>query len=156
MTPNDTGAEITAEQIHGTWVMVDRGTDSAEDEALGRERYGDDPQGWMILSPDGWMSGVVCWGGRPALAGDPAWHVDAPDADRLHAFDTYLSYGGRYAIENSVLTTTVEHSINPGWVGGTQVRGLEKPGDGTLILHWERAWADGHVVRGWVRWRRAG
>lgn len=146
---------VTADDIVGAWLMTGRGTDSAEDEALGRARYGDDPQGFVIFSPDGWMNAIVCNGGRAPLAGDPAWHADAPDADRLGAFDTYLSYGGRWSVENSVLTTEVDFALNPGWVGGQQVRRLEMRDDDTLVLNWARAWEDGHVVRGWVSWRRA-
>jgi hypothetical protein len=146
---------VTGDDIIGSWLMVDRGTNSEEDREQATARYGDDPQGFMIFAPDGWMNAIVCWGGRPGLTGDPAWHADAPDAERLKAFDTYLSYGGRWTVENSVLTTTVEFALNPSWVGGEQVRGLEMTDDGHLILNLSRAWPDGRVMTGWVKWKRA-
>lgn len=145
---------VTGDDIIGSWLMVDRGTDSEEDRQQARARYGDDPQGFMIFASDGWMNAIVCWGGRPPLKGDPAWHSDAPDADKVRAFDTYLSYGGRWIVEDSTLTTKVEFALNPGWVGGEQVRKLEMT-DGHLILKLSRAWPDGRVMNGWVRWRRA-
>jgi hypothetical protein len=146
---------VTADDILGSWLMVDRGTDSEEDQAQAKVRYGDDPQGFMIFAPDGWMNAIVCWGGRPPLTGNPAWHTDAPDDERLRAFDTYLSYGGQYKVENSVLTTRVSFALNPSWVGGDQVRGLEMTDDGHLILTLSRAWPDGRVMTGWVKWKRA-
>ncbi|MCG8548066.1 MAG: lipocalin-like domain-containing protein [Alphaproteobacteria bacterium] len=146
---------VTGDDIIGSWLMVDRGTDSAEDQAQALARYGDDPQGFMIFAPDGWMNAIVCWGGRPSLSGDPAWHADASDDEKARAFDTYLSYGGRWTVEDSTLTTKVTHALNPGWVGGEQVRQLEMTSDGHLILKLSRAWPDGRVMHGWVRWRRA-
>jgi hypothetical protein len=104
---------VTGKDILGSWIMVDRGTDSEADRALARARYGDNPQGFMIFAPDGWMNAIVCWGGRPRLPGDPAWHSDAPDDEKARAFDTYLSYGGRWTVEDSTLTTQVEYALYP-------------------------------------------
>jgi len=146
---------VTGDDILGSWLMVARGTDSEEDQQQARIRYGDDPQGFMIFAPDGWMNAIVCWGGRTSLPGNPAWHSDAPDADKVRAFDTYLSYGGRWTVENSRLTTRVAFALNPGWVGGDQVRDLEMTDDGHLILKLSRAWPDGRVMTGWVKWKRA-
>lgn len=146
---------VNAEDITGTWLVVARGNDDPEDEKISRERYGDDPQGLLIISPDGWMNAALCWGGRAPLAGDPAWHTDAPDADRLRAFDTYISYGGRWSLEDGVFRTQVEFALNPGWVGGEQVRGAALLPDGQLKLSLSRTWPDGRTVDAWVRWRRA-
>ena len=146
---------VTGKDILGSWLMVDRGTDSEADRQQARARYGDDPQGFMIFAPDGWMNAIVCWGGRPVLPGAPDWHADAPDTEKLRAFDTYLSYGGRWKVENSTLSTEVAFALNPGWVGGKQVRQLEMTEDGHLILRLSRAWPDGRVMNGWVRWKRA-
>ena len=147
---------VTGEDIIGSWLMVDRGTDGEEDQAQAQARYGDDPQGFMIFAPDGWMNAIVCWGGRPGLTGNPAWHTDAPEEERLRAFDTYLSYGGAWTVENDTLTTKVHYALNPSWVGGEQVRGLELRDDGKLVLTLTRAWPDGRTMAGWVLWRRAG
>jgi len=146
---------VKGEDIIGSWLMVDRGFDDEEDRELARARYGDNPTGFVIFAPDGWMNAIVCWGDRPALPGAPDWHSDAPAEDKIRAFDTYLSYGGRWTVKDGTLTTRVEFALNPGWVGGEQVRTVEMPGDGHLILKLSRAWPDGRVVSGWVRWRRA-
>ena len=41
---------ITEQDITGTWLLVARGNDDPADEKVSRERYGDDPQGMVILS----------------------------------------------------------------------------------------------------------
>ena len=127
---------ITEQDITGTWVLVARGNDNPEDARVSIERYGSDPKGMVIIS------------------GDPAWHTDAPDADRLAAFDTYISYGGRWRLEGDTFITQVEFALNPGWVGGEQIRGVELTPDGRMKLLLSREWPDGTVVNAWVQWRR--
>tara|TARA_E500000331_G_scaffold337802_1_gene366295 strand:+ start:213 stop:680 length:468 start_codon:yes stop_codon:yes gene_type:complete len=146
---------VSREDIIGTWLMVDRGTDDPSDEAASLSRYGPDPQGLLIISAEGWMNAAISWSNRPGLTGDPAWHTDAPNEDRLRAYDTYISYGGRWTLENDTFTTQVDFALNPSWVGGVQVRGMEMLPDDGLKLTLSRAWPDGKVVNAWVRWRRA-
>ena len=146
---------VTGDDIIGSWLLVDRGTDNPVDQKQAIARYGDNPRGFAIFAPDGWMNAIVCWGGRADLTGKPEWHTDAPADEKIKAFDTYLSYGGRWTVDNGRLTTKVEFALNPGWVGGEQVRQLEMSADGRLTLKLSRKWPDGHVVNGWVRWRRA-
>jgi len=145
---------ITAEDITGTWLLVDRGaSESAQAELL--ERYGDQSEGIVILSPDGWLCAEVCRGDRVALPGDPAWHADAPAEARLAAFDSYVSYAGRWRIENGQLITKVQFALNPSWVGGEQVRDVELLDDGTMRLVVTRIWPNGKQVSVWITWRRA-
>ena len=146
---------VSKEDITGTWLLVERGSDDPADAALALKRYGDAQQGVLIVSADGWMNAALCHGDRPALSGDPAWHTDAPAADRLVAFDTYISYAGTWTLEDDVFATEVSFALNPGWVGGQQVRGVEITADDYLILSLSRAWPDGRVVSGWVKWKRA-
>ena len=112
-------------------------------------------RGTLIISKEGWMNAAICWKDRPQLTGNPSWHTDAPEADRVKAFDTYISYGGKWTLENDVFTTQVEFSLNPGWVGGSQKRGMKVLPNNELLLTLSRAWPNGRVMNGWVRWRRA-
>jgi len=145
---------VSREDITGTWLLVTRGHHNPQDEQILRDRYGDDPVGMLIISADGWMNAALCSGSRPRLPENPTWHTDAPDADRLVAFDTYLSYGGRWSLEGDVFTTKVEFALNPGWVGGTQVRTVELVESGELKLSLSRKWPNGQIVHSWVQWRR--
>ena len=112
-------------------------------------------RGTLIISKEGWMNAAICWKDRPQLTGNPSWHTDAPEADRVKAFDTYISYGGKWTLENDVFTTEVEFALNPGWVGGSQKRGMKVLPNNELLLTLSRAWPNGRVMNGWVRWRRA-
>jgi hypothetical protein len=146
---------VTNKDIIGTWLLVERGSDDPDNAAMAEKRYGDAQEGVLIVSLDGWMNAALCHGARPALTGNPAWHTDAPEADRLAAFNTYISYAGTWTLKDDVFTTDVRFALNPGWVGGEQARGVEITPDGYLILSLSREWPDGRVVSGWVRWRRA-
>ena len=44
---------VRKEEIIGAWLLVARGNDNTEDEQALRSRYGDDPKGLLIISPDG-------------------------------------------------------------------------------------------------------
>ena len=145
---------ITDHDITGTWLVVARANDDPNDQQIALDRYGDDPRGMVIISPDGWMNASLCHGGRPPLPGNPAWHTDAPDAHRLAAYDTYISYGGRWRLENDTLITKVEFALNPGWVGGEQSRGIKLMPGGEMKLLLSREWPDGTIVNAWVHWRR--
>ena len=146
---------ITEEDITGTWLLVARGNAHPADERVSLERYGNDPRGMVIISPDGWMNASLSHGGRPLLTGNPAWHTDAPQSDRLAAFDTYISYGGQWRLEADTFITKVEFALNPGWVGKDQERGVEMLPDGNMRLILSREWPDGSVIDAWVQWRRA-
>ena len=141
--------------IIGTWILVDRGTDDPVDAELSKSRYGEDSKGLLIISKEGWMNAAISWKYRPALTGDPSWHTDAPAAERLKAFDTYISYGGKWTLENNIFKTKGEFALNPGWVGKFQERGMKILPNNELLLTLSRAWPNGRVMNGWVKWRRA-
>ena len=146
---------VTKRDIIGTWILVDRGTDDPVDAELSKSRYGEDSKGLLIISKEGWMNAAISWKDRPALTGDPSWHTDAPAADKLKAFDTYISYGGKWTLENNIFKTKVEFALNPGWVGKFQERGMKILPNNELLLTLSRAWPNGRVMNGWVKWRRA-
>jgi hypothetical protein len=145
---------LGAEDIVGTWMLVGRGASESQKAKL-EERYGTQSEGVVILSADGWMCAALGRGDRERLPGDPEWHADAPDADRLAAFDSYVSYAGHWRIEEGRLITKVAFALNPSWVGGEQVRDVEMLDDGTLRLVVTRTWPNGEDVSVWVDWRRA-
>ena len=60
---------VSREDIIGTWLMVDRGTDDPSDEAASLSRYGPDPQGLLIISAEGWINAAISWSNRPGLTG---------------------------------------------------------------------------------------
>jgi hypothetical protein len=146
---------VKESDIVGSWLLVDRGTDDPADAELSKKRYGEASRGLLLISKDGWMNAAISWSERPGLTGDPAWHTDAPEQDRLRAFDTYISYGGQWTLKSDVFTTRVEFALNPSWVGGEQTRGVKLLPQNRLMLTLSRPWPDGSIMNAWVRWRRA-
>jgi hypothetical protein len=145
---------VTENDITGTWRMIERDTDP-EVRAEMLARYSDKSDGLVIFSPDGWMSAIVCHAERDPLPGEPAWQSEAPAEARLAAFDSYISYAGRWRIEDGKLKTTVHYALNPNWIGGDQVRDIELRDDGTLRLTVTRTWPNGKTVAVRIDWRRA-
>ena len=145
---------VSADDITGTWLLKERGA-SEDQQAELLERYGENSEGIVILSPDGWLCAAVCRGDRAPLPGNPSWHANAPAEARLAAFDSYVSYAGRWRVENGQLITKVQFALNPNWVGGQQVRDVELLPDGTMRLVVTRVWPNGKTVSVWIDWRRA-
>ena len=146
---------ITDEDITGSWLLVKRGASASQLAAMQARYGGHQFEGAVILSPDGWMCAALGNAGRPALPGNPEWQADAPDAARLAAFDSFISYAGRWRIEDGRLVTKVAFALNPGWVGGEQVRGVELLDNGGMRLIVNRTSLDGEDINVWIDWRRA-
>lgn len=99
-----------------------------------REPFGADARGLLMYGADGSMSAVLSRADRRPLGVErleTARH--APDAHRIAAFDSYLSYAGRWRVEGSEVVHTVELSLVPDTVGLEQRRAFALDGD-TLRL----------------------
>ncbi len=60
------------------------------------------------------------------------------DAERARAAAEVVSFAGAFEFDGAAVSVTVEYSVFPNWIGGTQVREVEVSGD-TLILRTEGA-----------------
>ena len=89
--------------------------------------------GQAIFTESGYMSGQLMRQGRPAFAsGD---QVSGTPQEIQAALQGYVAYYGQCEVdvEHQTLTTHVEGSMFPNWVGGEQVRFYELS-DTQLIL----------------------
>ena len=93
---------------------------------------GPDATGLIAYTPDGWMNASMARAGRKPLSSESA--RTAPAEERLAAFDSFFSYGGRYRIEGDHVVHAVTISHNPNLVGTEQRRKMEFGADGTLTL----------------------
>ncbi|MDD2610214.1 MAG: lipocalin-like domain-containing protein [Giesbergeria sp.] len=89
-------------------------------------------EGFIRYLPDGDMVCMICRVPRQPFQKGGQWN--APDEEKAGAYNTMLSYAGRYTVDGDVLTHNVEMSLFPNWIGGTQKRRLEVRPDGTLAL----------------------
>jgi Lipocalin-like domain len=122
----------------------------------GRLRYplGEDLDGFIRYTADGEMMCMIARRDRPAFTTGGQW--DASDAERAAAYQSMLSYAGRYELADDVVIHDVELSLFPNWIGGQQRRRFVFRGDGTLALE-ARLEADTPQARtARLVWRRHG
>jgi Lipocalin-like domain len=118
-------------QLAGVWRLVS----SEFKTSSGKVIYplGEDALGLASFTESGYMSAQLMRQGRPAFAsGDQA--SGTPEEIRA-ALQGYVAYYGQCEVdvEQQTLTTHVEGSMYPNWVGGEQVRFYELS-DTQLIL----------------------
>ena len=118
-------------QLAGVWRLVS----SEFTTSSGKVIYplGEDALGLAIFTESGYMSAQLMRQGRPAFAsGDQA---SATPEEIQAALQGYVAYYGHCEVdvEQQTLTTYVEGSMYPNWVGSQQVRFYELS-DTQLIL----------------------
>lgn len=109
--------------------------------------------GLLIYSPDGHVSATLSTRGRPKFASES---IDgATDAEKCRAYDTFLSYSGKFEIdeENSTVHHHVELSSFPNFIGQDLVRIYEFDGSDLVLRIPEVKFKD-MVVGGYIRWTR--
>lgn len=120
MTPNKKEA---LNQLTGTWRLLSSEFRTSGGEAI--YPLGEDAGGQCILTPDGYMSGQLMRKDRPRFAaGNQA--SGTPEEIKA-ALEGYVSYYGPFDIDpaRQQLTTHVEGSLFPNWIGEDQVRFYE-------------------------------
>lgn len=96
------------------------------------EPFGQAPIGLAVFTEDGWASAHLMRTDRRKFA-DP--DIPPSPEEAQDALRGFVAYFGRYQVDtaNQVLTTRVEGSANPNWIGGDQVRNYEFRGE-QLVL----------------------
>jgi hypothetical protein len=116
---------------------------------------GPDPEGLLAYAPDGTMLTVFGQAGRDRFATDDL--TGGTDDERSAAFQSFIAYGGRYAVEGSTVVHTVEISLFPNWVGTTQRRQWTLDEDGErLTLVSPPITVGGQTRTQRLVWRRTG
>lgn len=110
---------VTADDLVGSW-RLERWEAVADDGSVGLP-MGDRPQGILVYEADGTMITTLAPSGRPRLASaDPL--RGGPDDERLRAAETFVAYGGIWALTGQDVAHEVTMSLYPNWVGTRQVR----------------------------------
>jgi hypothetical protein len=122
---------ISKEQLSGTWEL-ESWTIGYSDRDEFSYPYGEDPQGLLLYTEDGWMSASISRASRAPLPTDVGFRV-MPDAVRAEAFSSYFHYAGRYQVRDGDVIHHVAQSLNPNMVGTEQLRHAELDGQ-TLVL----------------------
>ncbi|WP_020655771.1 alpha/beta fold hydrolase [Massilia niastensis] len=129
---NDDKEKSVTDSINlaGRWDIVS--WEQLYDDGRRELPLGEQPSGFIRYLPDGDMVCMISRADRKPFAQGGQWH--APVEDKARAYDSMLSYAGRYHVEGDTITHSVEASLFPNWIGGVQKRRWALQDDGTLVL----------------------
>lgn len=133
-------------QLVGNWTLVSYLTEN-RDGSRGKP-YGD-AVGRLSYDEHGYMSGQVMRPGRTEVA-PGEWGAQQVRS----AYAGYIAYFGTYEVNDAgdMVVHHVHGALNPGWVGGDQVRRLQFDGD-LLVLSTDVPKA-GALVRHTLTWKK--
>jgi hypothetical protein len=92
---------------------------------------GEHPSGFVIVSADGYLALTFMAQERTPFAGDDLF--GGSETERAQAAAEVVSFAGPFEFDGDAVSVSVEYSVFPNWIGGTQVREVEVSG-GRLTL----------------------
>ena len=143
------------EALVGSWTLVSWVQTDLE---TGEEflPVGESPVGYLLYTPDGYMSAQIATPGRDDFA-DGDMNRGTPE-EYMAAGKTYLAYSGPYHVDEA--RAAVEHgmtiSLFPNWTGDRQLRMVDLDGDVLRLTADNPIVYNGRSVDTTVTWRRAG
>jgi hypothetical protein len=114
----------------GTWNLVSYTITNAEGTKIA-EPFGPNPQGMLIYTANGFMSGHLMSANRSQTGSDLP--QKASTEEKVLAFDTYIGYCGTYELQEDRVIHHVTTSFFPNWVGTDLIRVMRLDGD-LLVL----------------------
>ena len=122
---------ISKNDLVGTWELESWSIGYDDRDELSFP-YGEEPQGLLLYTTDGWMSASIGLPKRERLPEDVSFRK-IPDKLKAQAFTSYFHYAGRYRVEDGDVVHYVTQSLNPNFPGTEQLRHAELDGQ-TLVL----------------------
>lgn len=119
-----------SDQFVGRWNLI--AWEQRYDDGRLQKPMGERPRGFIRYTADGEMVVMISSEDRKRFEKGGQW--DAPDAEKAYAYNTMLSYAGRFSVDDDTVTHHVDMSLFPNWEGGTQKRKFALKADGTLEL----------------------
>jgi hypothetical protein len=165
MTKDKTDTSLR-EQLIGAWKLVSyveepidpplRKGYGVTGDAAPDYPFGEDAQGIIMYTPDGFMSAQLSRRDRAPFASDD-WSKGAPE-EFATAASSYFAYTGPFHVDeaNQTLTHTMFISLFPNWTGQTQPRVARIDGDLLIITTEGPVESRGRMVKPCLRWKRAG
>jgi hypothetical protein len=141
------------DRLVGAWELVSYVERDSPDGPV-RYPHGEDAQGLIMYTPDGYMSAQIQSAGRPDY--DRPVASGGTVAQAAAAALGYLAYSGRFFVDES--TGDIRHeaqlSLVPNYLGRFHLRHSDLDGD-HLTLSSEMGLADGRTVYSSLLWARA-
>ena len=140
---------MAANPLIGAWRLVSYQAHT-EDGVL--YPLGEDATGYIMYTPDGYMSVVMTASGRANFASGDV--LAGTDEEKIAAAGTYISYCGKYDYQGDRVIHQIEAAFFPNRVGTDQTRYIELDGD-TLVLTTPPMLMAGQSRNGRIVWERA-
>ena len=148
------GSHSLRESLIGAWELVSA---IERDVETGVENnvLGERPQGFILYTPDGYMSAQLQGPARPPfeegdlLRGSPEEYVAAGSS--------YIAYSGRFFVDEAKRSLSHEMAVSffPNWVGQRQVRLVEVDGERLQLSTDGPQRFNGTLKTATISWRRA-
>lgn len=122
---------ISKDDLLGAW-QLESWTIGYSDRDDFSYPYGEDPQGLLMYTSDGWMSASISRRKRDVFPEDVNFRK-LPDELKAAAFSSYFHYAGRFQEVEGDVIHYVSQSLNPNFPGSEQLRHAELDGQ-TLVL----------------------
>lgn len=141
---------MMAGELVGRWQLT---AWTATDEAGAvTTPFGEYPQGCVIYTPGGWMSGHLAIAERRELSTPNA--LGGTETERAEAYSSYVAYCGEYRLEGDTVVHVLRMSLFPNWVGTEQRRFVDLSGD-ELVLRTPPTPVAGQILVNRLHWIRA-
>lgn len=135
--------------LHGTWKMVSQ-SQKVLDTGEVRAGRGKSPTGYMTLTPDGRVIGLILGDKRPK----PESVAKLTDQQRVELFNSMNAYAGTYKLEGNKLTYYYDatHNEVPARAAAREIKieGRKL----TMVNEPGRATADGKMVQTTTVWEK--
>jgi Lipocalin-like domain len=133
------------ERLVRCWRLVSHSVAADGGGGAARHPLGETPLGTILYTADGYMSAQLA---KPG-----------PYADDQHPDAYFIAYSGPFAVNEQAGTVAhqvqVQVSVIPSWLGTTQIRQVQFPNLGTLVLSAsEQSARDGVLTTTTVTWSR--
>ena len=135
---------LSPDDLIGVWTLEATYLIDGEDNQT--PALGDNPKGRIMYTADGYMAAMTGFGDRQMPA------EDARVADKAAAFDSFMTYSGRWTVSGNVVTHVIDHATDPNWVGSSRERTIDHQGDRMVFSGLS---GDG-VTQAIIIWQRAG
>jgi hypothetical protein len=147
-------AEGLRNRLIGAWALVSY-VEEPVDGSPPFHPLGEDPDGIIMYTPDGYMSAQLSKHGRPEFSsGD--W-FDGSDEDYRKEASSYIAYSGPFQVDEDkqTLTHSMFVSLFPNWTGQTQPRAVRLEGDTLHLGSVAPIRSAGRTVMSSLTWKRA-
>jgi len=142
---------VTIKRLAGVWRLLSSEFRTSNGDVI--YPLGEDALGQAIFTESGYMSGQLMRQNRPLFAsGDQA---SGTDDEIKAALQGYIAYYGpcEVDVDNKTVTTLVEGSLFPNWVGGQQLRYYEFTDDRLILKTPAISYGDLEIT-GVLTWER--